>query len=278
MKHVRLGDAIELAYGKNLPEAHRASGSIPVYGSNGIVGWHNHALVSAPTIVVGRKGAAGAIHLSEGPCFPIDTTYYVRIRDGFEFDLRFLAHALRWIDLSRLRIVVAVPGINREHVYRERLPYPPIDEQRLIVDLLSRAENIVRMRREAEAKAKEIIPALFVDMFGDSGTNPRGWEVQELGGHVVLLTGYPFKSGEFVDAKDAVRLCRGANVLPQEVDWSDVRHWPQERLSEFGGYSLECGDIVLAMDRPWISTGLKVARIAASDLPALLVQRAARTT
>jgi type I restriction enzyme S subunit len=51
---------------------------------------------------------------------------------------------------------------------------PPLTEQRRIVDLLSRAENIVRMRKVAEAKAKEIIPALFLDMFGDPARNPKG--------------------------------------------------------------------------------------------------------
>ena len=51
-------------------------------------------------------------------------------------------------------------------------------QQLRIVDLLSRAENIVRMRREAEKKAKEIIPALFLEMFGDPATNPKGWPTQ----------------------------------------------------------------------------------------------------
>ena len=58
---------------------------------------------------------------------------------------------------------------------------PNLVEQRRIVDLLSRAENIVRMRQEAEGKAKEIIPALFLDMFGDPATNPRGWDTEPLG-------------------------------------------------------------------------------------------------
>jgi type I restriction enzyme S subunit len=60
------------------------------------------------------------------------------------------------------------------------LPVPPISEQRRIVDLLSRAEGIVRLRREAEKKAAELIPALFLDMFGDPATNPKGWPVAYL--------------------------------------------------------------------------------------------------
>ena len=63
---------------------------------------------------------------------------------------------------------------------RLRVKVPSLSQQRRIVDLLSRAENIVRMRREAEKKAKEIIPALFLDMFGDPARNPKGWPVKPL--------------------------------------------------------------------------------------------------
>jgi type I restriction enzyme S subunit len=61
-----------------------------------------------------------------------------------------------------------------EFLAESMVPVPPLDEQKKRVDLRSRAENIVRMRREAEQKAKEIIPALFLNMFGDPTTNPRG--------------------------------------------------------------------------------------------------------
>jgi type I restriction enzyme S subunit len=62
-----------------------------------------------------------------------------------------------------------------------QLPLPPIHEQRRIVDILSRADGIVRLRREAEKKAAELIPALFLDMFGDPATNPKSWLVETVG-------------------------------------------------------------------------------------------------
>lgn len=61
------------------------------------------------------------------------------------------------------------------------VPVPPLPEQRRIVDILSRAEGIVRLRREAEKKAAELIPALFLELFGDPATNPKGWPVRSLG-------------------------------------------------------------------------------------------------
>ena len=58
---VQLRDICELRYGKGLPEAKRDGGEIPVYGSNGIVGYHNEAITNGPTIIVGRKGSSGEV-------------------------------------------------------------------------------------------------------------------------------------------------------------------------------------------------------------------------
>ena len=67
-----------------------------------------------------------------------------------------------------------------------KIPLPPLPEQRRIVDLLSRAESIVRLRREAQKKAAELIPALFLDTFGDAATNPKRWPMSTLGQHVTI--------------------------------------------------------------------------------------------
>jgi type I restriction enzyme S subunit len=89
-----------------------------------------------------------------------------------------------------------------------------------------------------------------------------------------LQNGYAFKSGWF--AKSGIKLLRNANVGHGQIRWDDVVHIPEERFSEFARFSLEEGDIVLTLDRPFIMTGTKVARVKANDLPALLLQRVGR--
>jgi len=77
-------------------------------------------------------------------------------------------------------------GSTMKHVVRgdfesTQIRVPPLDEQCRIVDILSRAEGIVRLRREAQRKAAELVPGIFLDMFGDPATNPKGWPVATLG-------------------------------------------------------------------------------------------------
>lgn len=69
------------------------------------------------------------------------------------------------------------------------VPVPSLSEQHRIVDLLSRAEGIVRLRREAEKKAAELIPAIFLDMFGDPATNPKEWPVRKVADFVQKFEG-----------------------------------------------------------------------------------------
>jgi type I restriction enzyme S subunit len=82
-----------------------------------------------------------------------------------------------------------IKNIRHSELLGVRIPVPPIDEQRRAVEVLSRAEGIVRMRREAEQRAKEIIPALFLDMFGDPATNPKGWDAKSLAALVTFVSG-----------------------------------------------------------------------------------------
>src|SRR5688572_1932371 len=111
-----LGEIITLEYGKALKESDRSGVGFPVYGSAGVVGRHGETLTGdGPAIIVGRKGTAGAVHWSEIPCWPIDTTYFVRAKDPSA--LRFLLLILNHADLPAICAQTGVPGLNRDRAY-----------------------------------------------------------------------------------------------------------------------------------------------------------------
>ena len=118
-----LGELVELAYGKALRAADRKAGPIPVYGSNGQVGWHNEKLVAGPGIVVGRKGNPGIVTWAHGDFFPIDTTFYVVPSDP-NGGLPFLFFALVGQDLPSVSADSAVPGLNRNLAYMSKQVVP----------------------------------------------------------------------------------------------------------------------------------------------------------
>lgn len=63
----KLGEIVILNYGKALKAQDRNAGSIPVYSSGGLTGWHNKALINEQGIIIGRKGTVGKAYLTYGP-------------------------------------------------------------------------------------------------------------------------------------------------------------------------------------------------------------------
>ena len=118
-----LGDLIELGYGKALKADNRNGGVIPVYGSNGRIGWHDQSLVSGPGIVVGRKGNPGIVTWAQSDFFPIDTTFYV-VAKNENMSLLFLFYALDAQGLPSVAADSAVPGLNRNLAYMNRQLVP----------------------------------------------------------------------------------------------------------------------------------------------------------
>jgi len=102
------------------------------------------------------------------------------------------------------------------------------------------------------------------------------WLRVRLGDHTELLTGFPFTSINYSTDETAIRLLRGDNIAQGRLRWDGVKRWPEELEDEYRDYRLKPGDVVVAMDRPWIEAGLKFAAVKNADVPSLLVQRVAR--
>ncbi len=113
-----LGEVAPLNYGRALKKDERLPGSIPVYGSSGIVGTHNRAAVRGPTIIVGRKGNVGNVYWSSGDCYAIDTVYFIQSENC---SLR-LYHALQTVPF--ISTDVAVPGLNRDFAHSRLILTP----------------------------------------------------------------------------------------------------------------------------------------------------------
>ncbi|PPD47990.1 MAG: type I restriction endonuclease [Methylobacter sp.] len=116
----RLDTFIELVYGKALKATDRILGEIPVYGSGGITGYHNKSLIDSPSIIVGRKGTVGTVFWEDLPFFPIDTVFYVRS----DIPMTYCFYLLKTLGLHNMNTDAAVPGLNRNNVYRLIIPQP----------------------------------------------------------------------------------------------------------------------------------------------------------
>lgn len=246
---VPIGDVCEFTYGDSLREEIRKPGKIPVYGSNGIVGWHNQALTRGNTIIVGRKGSIGEINWSDVPCFPIDTTYFVDSTKQ-ACRLKWLYYALLHLDLSRFNKSAAVPGLNREDAYEKRIVFPSLPEQERIERQLEKADHLRRMRRYALQICDELLPAAFLEMFGNVDHTLRAVTIEELAESKpnAIRTG-PFGSqllhSEFTSA--GVAVLGIDNAVNNRFDWAQRRYISTEKYEQLKRYTVFPGDVIITI-------------------------------
>lgn len=97
-------------------------------------------------------------------------------------DSKFLAYVLMFNakNIEKLAGSTTFKEVTKTSIRKYEIPLPPPKEQRRIVEILDQADELRRKRAEADSKAERILPALFIKMFGDPATNPKGWETDVL--------------------------------------------------------------------------------------------------
>ncbi|MBU5307646.1 restriction endonuclease subunit S [Clostridioides mangenotii] len=208
-REVRIEDLFVVRYGKSLPKLKRKEGKVKVYGSGGVIGYHDTALVKGPAIIMGRKGNVGKVFYEEEDFFPIDTTYY--IQEDSSYDLKFIYYLLQTQNLDKLNTHSAVPGISRENLYRLNVSIPDKKTQIAIGNTLTLFDRKIKINNNIVDTIEEIISAIFRRWFKDFefpikdnktyrsnggefvgselGEIPVGWEVSKLSKIIKIKSG-----------------------------------------------------------------------------------------
>jgi len=178
----------------------------------------------------------------------------------------------------------AQPNISQALIKAHGICLPPLAEQKVIAEKLDTLLAQVDTTKARLERIPDIIKRFRQSVLAAavSGKLTEKWRGSEaysplegtIADFVSIDIGQAFKSKEFTDT--GIRLLRGQNIEPGSLKWEETKYYPEKKLTEFSHLYIHSGDIILAMDRPIISTGLKLARAREEDLPCVLVQRVAR--
>lgn len=128
----RLGDLISITSGENLTSKQMLNGEIPVYGGNGVTGYHSKANVFEETIVIGRVGYyCGSIHLTPSQAWVTDNAFITQYSKLLNRD--FLIILLTALNLGKCYNATAQPVVSGKRIYPLLIALPPIKEQQRIV-------------------------------------------------------------------------------------------------------------------------------------------------
>lgn len=191
--------------------------------------------------------------------------------------------------LRELTIGMGVPHVSTTKLNNIQIPTIPLAEQKQIANYLDKQTAKIDA---TIAKNKELIELLeekrvaLINQVVTKGLNPdvpmkysdvewigkipEHWNIMKLKHHGFVLGGYAFKSGDFTDS--GVKVVKITNVQSLKFDWSECFYLPKSYLHEHSEFKINKGDIIFALTRPIISTGIKAA-IFDENEPALANQR-----
>lgn len=196
------------------------------------------------------RDLVGKTGLWDGRFDAVAASYFVRLR----VNRRIVMPEYLWLYMNspgmKRRLFATARGaigqanINTEELRGLPIPLPPLPEQRRIVDILNRANGIRRLRREAQEKARQVIPALFVKMFGDPSRESPRWPTAPL--REVAEIGSGITKGRRLKNLESIELpyLRVANVQDGYLNLEEIRTI-DVHPSEVSRFRLEPGDLVM---------------------------------
>ncbi|WP_303817361.1 restriction endonuclease subunit S [Selenomonas ruminantium] len=174
------------------------------------------------------------------------------------------------------QLVNSLAGTTRKRISRKNLGkieirIPNKSIQTKVITNLDLVTKLIRLKKEELSIYNDLVKSRFIEIFGDPVINDKGWPKDKLKNHADVIVGYPFASSQYT--ADGLPIVGGYNLMQGFVQWENSKFWPSPEGYE--QYLLKDKDIVIAMDRPWVGSGFKIAIIEKADLPAILIQRTA---
>ena len=157
-----LGTVLEIKYGKD--HKFLANGSIPVYGSGGVIRYVNDSIYADESILIPRKGSLNNILYKNKPFWTVDTMFWSKI-DKKMVVPKFLYYQLTIIDYTSLNVGSAVPSLTVPVINQIKISLPPLPEQKAIASVLSSLDDKIDLLHRQNKTLESIAETLFRQWF-----------------------------------------------------------------------------------------------------------------
>ncbi len=178
---VRLGEVVNIVYGKDLSVKQFKTSGYPVYGANGVIGFYDKYLYEDEQVLISCRGAySGKINFSPPKCFITHNSLILEINENFKSMKKFLYYILQSIDRSKLVTGTAQPQVTINNAKELEFPLPPLAEQHRIVakieELFTKLDAGVVALKKAKEQIKRYRQAVLKYAF--EGKLTEEWRVK----------------------------------------------------------------------------------------------------
>ena len=177
-KEYSLGDLVTIKYGKNQKKVLSDTGTVPIYGTGGLMGYATESLYDKPSVLIGRKGTIGKVKYVDHPFWTVDTLFYTIINTDIVLP-KYLYYVMLLIDLNNYNEGTTIPSLRTETLNRLVLNIPSIEDQEkvlsYIVPIDEKIELNGRINKNLEQQALALFRQYFVDFAPYGGFAPSDW-------------------------------------------------------------------------------------------------------
>jgi type I restriction enzyme S subunit len=235
-------------------------GKIPVYGANGIMGYTNEFLVDNDfTIVIGRVGASGEIHLGRGKIWISDNAIYSESYEKSAVYPPFAYYLLKFKELSHFASKTTHPIITQSFLNHYPIQLPPPREQQKIAEILSTLDEAIQKTNEIIAKTERLKKGLMQELltkgighkeFKDTeiGRIPKEWEVVSLEDVSLRIRTGPFgsqlKKSEL--SENGIKVYTQENILKNDFSLGNL-YISNEKFEKLKTMEVKPGDVLLTI-------------------------------
>ena len=195
-KECKLGEVLTIKYGKNQKEVESPNGTIPIYGTGGLMGYATKFLYDKPSILIGRKGTINKVKFIDKPFWTVDTLFYSIINEEI-VSPKFLYYQLSLINFMNYNEGTTIPSLRTETLNRIEVSLPPLATQQKIATILSSLDDKIELNNKIndnlEQQAQAIFKSWFVDFEPFGGKMPEGWKVGKLSDLITIKYGKDHK-------------------------------------------------------------------------------------
>lgn len=209
-KTYALGELVQIKYGKNQKKVLSEEGTIPIYGTGGLMGYATEALYDKPSVLIGRKGTIGKVRYVDHPFWTVDTLFYTIVNTELVLP-KYLFYLMSQMDLNAYNEGTTIPSLRTETLNRLEFDIPSIEEQKEVLSYLEPIDDKIQLNTEINKNLEAQAMALINDYCASV------IEKIALGKLMSLDNGYAFQSKTYLSS-GKYRIITIKNVQDGKID------------------------------------------------------------
>lgn len=142
-----LGELVRIKYGKNQKKVQSENGTVPIYGTGGLMGYATDVLYDKPSVLIGRKGTINKVRYVDHPFWTVDTLFYTEVNEELVIP-KYLYYLMSLLNLDSYNEGTTIPSLRTETLNRLEFDIPDIEYQEKVLSMLEPIDMKIKLNEK----------------------------------------------------------------------------------------------------------------------------------